>query len=80
MRDQRATPLEMPEQRAVGCNQEISILSKISKTDELENQIGEGPGEVPQYGNINGVFHLRNRSVRLRRRPGAQMFPGREVQ
>ena len=40
-------------------------------------KIGEGPGEVPQYGNINGVFHYRNRSVRLRRRPCAQMVPGR---
>ena len=31
-----------------------------------------GLGKVPQYGNINGVFHDRNRSVPLRRRPCAQ--------
>ena len=40
--------------------------------------IGEGPGEVPQYGNINGVFHLRNRSVPLRRRPYAQICTAHE--
>ena len=34
--------------------------------------IGEGPGEVPQYGDTNDVLVLRNRSVRIRRRPCAQ--------
>ena len=38
----------------------------------VKKYIGEGPGEVPQYGNLNGVFLLRNRSLSLWRRPCAQ--------
>ena len=41
------------------------------------SSVGEGPGEVPQYGNVSGVFNLRNCSVRLRRRPDAQRCTAR---
>ena len=34
--------------------------------------IGEGPGEVPQYGDTNGVLVFRNLHLRIRRRPCAR--------